>query len=347
MVSFCFAVVHWNAFCTLCGPLPTVHVFGPAAYAQVAETRQQIDKVNCSFMHFGERAMKKILALGLLVLFWMRSSVTLAQVNTHDLARLQQLQEQQLAVKQAEQAKARRAAGIEQRRLNAALKDHQAYVVQLDKDAITHWAKKKGPKGPYYQFNIERPGRPVAVALYSQKWGYAVDGKYQSNGLPWKTLDDALAARFSSNELWGLPDIPGWAKSHLLTGAEHVAEIKRKVLAQAEPQAVRKMADGVAYEIANKLGPKITREISEELGLTQPPQKQEKIRLVFQPILETEEKVYFEDEDSHFLIFQYKDGGGYEVFRQVPGHMPENLNGVFKSLEEAITFASEQRQPEE
>lgn len=286
--------------------------------------------------------MKTFFAHGIVV--WIGcSSLVLGQTNTHDLGQLQQLQQQQQAANNAAQGRAKRAAGIQQRRLNMALREHHAFVTQLDASVLKQWQKKKGPRGDYYQFDIERRGQPVFVALYSPKWGYVVDGKNQDNGLPWKTLDQALAARFSNDELWLLPDIPGWAKSHLLTGPEHVAEMKRDVLARAKPAAVRKMADGVAYEIADKLGPQITEDISNELGLRQqPPQKQNGNRLTFQPVHETNEKVYFEDQDARFLIYQYKNGMGYEVFEQVPGGEPKKISPLIATLDEAIAFASNQ-----
>lgn len=184
---------------------------------------------------------------------------------------------------------------------------------------------------------------------------YVVDKKFQKNGYAWTNLDAALQARFSEKELWTLPDVPGWAKSHLLTSDQHLAEMKREAMAKAKPKAVNKIADAVADDIVDQIGGKINDEIADDLGMKRKPRPAQPStqssvvasipaasKLQFKKLNEDAQKIVYGDKTGAFQLHKLKNGSGVEVLRaEKPGKPLFKYDEIFVTLEDAMIFANE------
>lgn len=242
---------------------------------------------------------------------------------------------------QAEASRLRRQNNIEKRKKLSRLKDLQERIVPLESSELQAWKRGTGPNGPFWKYEIKRGRVTIATATFSPKYGYVVDARYQESGMTWPTLDEAIEARFNDKELWGLPDIPGWKKSHLLTSEQNLAELKRETLEAARPQAVEKMAKKVADKIVDQVGPTIENQIASDLGLGVSPPPEVPL-LKFDAMPDDNGRARYQDPDKTFLIRQVKKDGNYEVVRQAKeGRLAERFELKFSELKDAIRYASE------
>lgn len=196
-------------------------------------------------------------------------------VSVAQAQHIEAMELQQRAIAHEDAARARSAAI---KRANSAAKKQQLLQLRIFQESIiapsksdlTRWQKVSSPQGIYWKYSIRRTKGPIATLYYYPKYGYSVNNKAQGYGLGWSTMDEALEQHFGHNALYGLPDIPGWAKAHVLTREEHLADLQRQALNKAKPIAVDRMAGRVADGIVKDLGPKVGEGIGRELGMDNP-----------------------------------------------------------------------------
>jgi len=255
----------------------------------------------------------------------------------------------------AQQNAARRAAGIELRQRNLAMKEVEKTIVPLNKADLAKWKRNVTARYTYWTYEIKRDGDPVVVAAFNPKVGYVVNRNFQKNGLGWATLDLALEKHYGKDGLWSVPDIPGWSKAHIISGERQIADMKRQALDRARPKVVSKIADAVADGIVDQVGPKIGADIGRELNIDNPfspgavgrpagqkdkgKKKPEGALLQFKRLDDDREKIRYGADD--FMIYNFKDGSGFEVYRRHPTKDDWiRYEEVFTNLEGAVEFAS-------
>jgi hypothetical protein len=166
---------------------------------------------------------------------------------------------------------ARVAEGAAKKAKKEQMREWRSIMVPLSKEDLAKWKRIKSPSlGVCWKYEVNRNKANVAVVHYSPQLGYFVNGKANRNGFGWPSLDAALQANFNGKDIWRLPDIPGWTKSHDLTPDEHLAEVERSALEQGKGKAAEELGYGVGKDIVNKRGPKITGKINKKLGLDEP-----------------------------------------------------------------------------
>jgi hypothetical protein len=227
------------------------------------------------------------------------------------------------------------------RQYEVQVRQFEKTVIPLTSDARMAWTKVKKSQSPCWQYDIKRTNASVvAVAYFSPKYGYVVNGKFQKNGMGWPTLDEALETNFGEKGLWTLPDIPGWSKAHLLTSDEHIAEMQHQAMEKAKDKAVNKIADSVAEGIAKKVGPRINDQIEKDLGIEIPGQRIGKGTLKFTRLDEDKEKIRYGNAAHGFMIYEFKDQSGFKVLREDGGKGWHKYTDIFESVDDAANFAN-------